>query len=198
MAGLKTKPEYSGAALASSLGLALLKKCKVNTWAELGAAVEAGSPFIAKTLRDMDLGAGQLQALAEHGPILDLLRISPASVPAFCSECGEFFLTSDVAPAKCMITSDCTGKPSKVIAATGAKTIPEDDMPDQWVPGETAAEDAAADVPGEPVVESAPDVVLEPDLVLDPVPAPKTEDPYDRIIELEDLGEDATFSEFTF
>lgn len=192
MPGLKTKPEYAGAALACSLGLALLKKCKVNTWSELGEAIAAGNPFVSKTLRGLDLGAAQLQALAENGGILDLLRISPASIPAFCSECGEFFLTSDTAPAKCMVTSDCTGKPGKVAAATGAQTIPEDDVPDQWVPEEQAApSDTEAVSPEEP----AESVVLEPAAVLDPAVSREQED---RIIEIEDLGEDASFSEFVF
>ena len=189
MAGLKTKPDYAGAVLAASLGLALLKKCKVNTWAELGAAIEAGSPFVAKTLRGMDLGARQLQALADHGGILDLLRVSPPSVPAFCSECGEFFLTSDTAPAKCMITSDCTGKPAKVTAANAAPGIPEDDSPDQWAPEEPEA----ADAPEPPAEDTGRNEVLEPDVV------PERGTGSGQYARFEgDLGEASTFSEFTF
>lgn len=125
MAGLKTKDEYGPLAKAVSLGIAVLKKAKKNTWAELAAAMATDDPALVKAFQSLDLTPEQLGVIAEYQEVLDLLRIAPPVIPAVCPTCGYFVLTNDTAPSKCQVTASCAGKPVKVGAATTAK--PSDD-----------------------------------------------------------------------
>lgn len=182
MAGLKTKPEYTGVMEAVSLGIALLKKCKANTWGELTTSMAAGDAATVKIFRSLELGDRQLQVLQENQEFLDLLRISPAVVPAFCSTCGEFVLTSDTAPTKCMVSSDCAGKPFKVIGATGAKEIPEDDRPDVDTPASVPEHDDAQSAGPEPASS----------------PEPEDAQPLDEAPAFQDFEEGAVFVDEAF
>lgn len=121
MAGLKTKEEYTGLAQAVSLSIALLKKCKANSWGELQTAMEASDPLAVKGLKAVDLSAEQLSLIAEFQAEIALVRITPPVIPAICTECGRYILVSDTVPTKCMVTASCTGKPAKVAAATASK-----------------------------------------------------------------------------
>lgn len=126
MAGLATKDEYADLARTVSLGIALLKKCRKNTWAELTVAMADGSDHaLIKTFHAVDLTADQLGLISLHQPVLGLLRISPAVVPVICPVCDRYTLTTDTAPAKCTVTADCDGKPFKVAAAVTAKPVKE-------------------------------------------------------------------------
>lgn len=129
MAGLKTKDEYGALATATSLGIAVLKKAKKNTWAELTEAMSTDDPALVKAFQALDLTPEQLGMIAEHQDVLDLLMIAPPVIPAVCPTCGHFVLTNDTAPSKCQVTASCTGKPVKVAAATTAK--PSDDETDR-------------------------------------------------------------------
>lgn len=126
MGWLKTRDSYNGLSQAASLGIALLKKTKKNTWRELYSAMEAGDPLVTKVFRDIELTDRQLALIAEHQPVLLLLQITPAATPAVCPKCGYFVLISDTAPTRCMVGAGCDGKPAKVAAATGSTVPPAD------------------------------------------------------------------------
>lgn len=200
MAGLKIKDEYTGQAAAVSLGLGLMKKCKVNTWNELAAAMAAGSPEIVRVFKTLELGRNQVQLLQDHQGILSVVSLDPPAFPAFCPACGHFTLTSDVKPTKCLVTSDCTGKPYKVTAAVGAKAIPDDDAPDEFVEPEPETEPEQAPEP-EHVPEDEPAAQQEPAAPVpesEPEPAPEPpavpEDDYG----FEDIEEGAVFTDEEF
>lgn len=126
MGWLKTRDSYNGLSQAASLGIALLKKTKKNTWRELYSAMEAGDPLVTKVFKDIELTDRQLALIAEHQPVLLLLQITPATTPAVCPKCGYFVLVSDTAPTRCMVGAGCDGKPAKVAAATGSTVPPAD------------------------------------------------------------------------
>jgi hypothetical protein len=119
MAGLKTKPEYDGLAEAVSLGIALLKKAKQNTWPELIEAMGAGNLLVIKAFKAVDLTDAQLDVVNLWQPVLNLVKVNPAVIPVICPACGHYVLTGDTAPSRCMVIAGCEGKPFKVAAATG-------------------------------------------------------------------------------
>jgi hypothetical protein len=120
MAGLKTKPEYDELAQAVSLGIAVLKKAKKNTWAELADAMATDDPALVKAFKALDLSPDQLELIQDRQKVIGLVQISPPVIPAICPACGYFTLTNDTAPTKCQVTASCTGKPVKIAAATAA------------------------------------------------------------------------------
>ena len=128
MAGLKVKDEYAGLTEAVSLSIAVLKKCRSNTWAELLDAMAAGDAFTVKTLKALDLSAAQLGLMDRFSPVIDMVTIKPSTVPAVCPACGLYILTADTAPSRCLITAGCTGKPFKVVAATAGPSPEPEDM----------------------------------------------------------------------
>ncbi|MET4144029.1 hypothetical protein [Arthrobacter sp. UYCo732] len=148
MAGLKTKPEYNGLAEAVSLGIALLKKAKQNTWPELIEAMGADNLLVIKAFKAVDLTDAQLDTVNTWQPVLNLVKVNPAVIPVICPVCQHYVLTADTAPTRCMVTAGCEGKPFKVAAATGI----------------TATKAAAATATMAP----APAAVIEPA----PTPAP--------------------------
>ena len=177
MAGLKIKDEYSGSdvAAAASLGLAVLKKAKQNTWAGLIQAAEAQDPDAIKAFQALDLSAEQLTLLSVQ-PVLTLLQVSPAVVPAVCPDCGHYVLVSATAPSSCMVTSGCIGKPYKIAAATSSTdpvSVPADvealNLPEPEP--ETEPEPPADPEPETPEAESAEDAP-EPESEPEPEPEP--------------------------
>ncbi|HEX9226611.1 MAG TPA: hypothetical protein VF885_08125 [Arthrobacter sp.] len=140
MAGLKVKDEYAGLTEAVSLSIAVLKKCRSNTWAELLGAMGAGDAFTVKTLKALDLSAAQLAVIDRFSPVIDMVTIKPSTVPAICPACGLYILTADTAPSRCLITAGCTGKPFKVVAATAGPSPEAEDM----LPAADATEQASA------------------------------------------------------
>ncbi|HEX9225992.1 MAG TPA: hypothetical protein VF885_04970, partial [Arthrobacter sp.] len=139
---------YGETAQAVSLGLAVLRKCKQNSWDELVTAMAANDTVVIKAFKALDLEDEQLDVMSRRQPELGLIRIAPPVVPAVCPSCGMFILTSDQAPSKCQVTAGCEGKPAKVAAAKAVKVEPK---PIEEVP---AAEPASADpVPSRPVAD---------------------------------------------
>ncbi|GAA4033845.1 hypothetical protein GCM10023063_17120 [Arthrobacter methylotrophus] len=118
MAGLKTKPEYEGLAEAVSLGIALLKKAKQNTWPELVEAMGSGNLLVIKAFKAVDLTDAQLETVNMWQHVLNLVKVNPAVIPVICPACEHYVLTADTAPTRCMVTAGCEGKPFKVTAAT--------------------------------------------------------------------------------
>lgn len=118
MAGLKTKEEYGELAQAVSLGIAVLKKTRKNTWSELAEAMATDDQALVKSFHALDLTDDQFAVIDNHQAVLALVRISPPVIPAVCPVCGYFVLTNDTAPSKCQVTASCTGKPAKVAVAT--------------------------------------------------------------------------------
>jgi hypothetical protein len=121
MAALATKDEYQGLAAAVSLGITVLKRCKQNTWAELTAAMAEADPVVVKAFRVLDLSDTQLELIGAHQPELGLLRIAPPVSHVICPVCGQYILTGDTAPTRCLVTPGCSGKPAKIAAAVNAK-----------------------------------------------------------------------------
>jgi hypothetical protein len=188
MAGLKTKPEYDGLAEAVSLGIALLKKAKQNTWPELIEAMGAGNLLVIKAFKAVDLTDPQLDTINLWQPVLNLVKVNPAVIPVICPVCEHYVLTADTAPSRCMVTAGCEGKPFKVAAATGitapktpagaAKAAAAPATPDatpapatKTAPAVTRTSTAAKAVrTSDPMIEHMPDDVPEPLAVADAEP----------------------------
>lgn len=160
MAGLKVKDEYEGLTEAVSLSIAVLKKCRSNTWAELMEAMGSGDAFTVKTLKALDLSAAQLAVMDRFSPVVKLVTIKPATVPAVCPVCGLYILTADTAPTRCLVTAGCAGKPFKVAAATAgpspeaAEMLPADYAVDQ----PTATEEPSGGQQDDPVADWVPEL----------------------------------------
>ena len=194
MAGLKTKPEYDGLAEAVSLGIALLKKAKQNTWPELIEAMGANNLLVIKAFKVVDLTDAQLETVDTWQPVLNLVKVNPAVIPVICPVCGHYVLTADTAPSRCMVTAGCEGKPFKVAAATGitapktpagAAKTPAAASAAKATPAPPSAPAAARKAPAaktastsDPMIEHMPDDVPEPKQVADAEPpaGPPAED----------------------
>ncbi|ACL42367.1 hypothetical protein Achl_4416 (plasmid) [Pseudarthrobacter chlorophenolicus A6] len=190
MAGLKTKPEYEGLAEAVSLGIAVLKKSKQNTWAELVDGMNSGNLLVVKAFKALDLTDAQLETVNAWQSVLNLVKINPAVIPVICPVCEYYVLTADTAPSRCMVTAGCEGKPFKVAAATGitaakaaaapaaAETQPEpEEAPAKAAPAKRAAKKTGA--ASDPMIEHMPDDFPEPDPVAEAQPpaGPSPEEP---------------------
>jgi hypothetical protein len=165
MAGLKVKDEYAGLTEAVSLSIAVLKKCRSNTWSELLTAMGEADAFTVKTLKALDLSAAQLALMDRYSPVIDMVTIKPSTVPAVCPACGLYILTADTAPTRCLVTAGCTGKPFKVVAATAgpspepeAMLPPETDGDDADSSPETAKDDPADTAEADPVADWTPEL----------------------------------------
>lgn len=108
---------------ALGLAIAVLKKTKTRSWAELCAAALPGTPT-GKLLAGIDLSPGQLSVLEVHRDVVALLRVTPNAIPAICSACGMPTLVDTTAPASCPITLRCEGKPIKPAAAKKVDAAP--------------------------------------------------------------------------
>lgn len=193
MAGLKTKPEYDGLAEAVSLGIALLKKSKQNSWPELVEGMGSGNLLVLKAFKAVDLTDAQLDTVNMWQSVLNLVKINPAVIPVICPACQHYVLTADTAPSRCMVTSGCEGKPFKVAAATSnaaSKTpayakkaapvatpatepAPEAAPPAKAEPARRAAKQAAA----AQEIEHMPDDVPEPEPVAEEPTASPVDEP---------------------
>lgn len=185
MAGLETNSEYSETAQAVSLGLAVLRKCKQNSWEELVAAMAADDVTVIKAFQALDLDEDQLELMGRRQREIGLVRITPAVVPAICPACEMFILTSDAAPAKCQVTAGCEGKPAKVAAAKATKAAPKpveapsavpasETRPapdDDYAPDDSFEEPAAADDGGSAALVSVSLEDLAEDFTDEPAPA---------------------------
>jgi hypothetical protein len=185
MAGLKTKPEYDGMAEAVSLGIALLKKAKQNTWPELVEAMGSGNLLVIKAFKAVDLTDAQLDTVNLWQPVLNLVKVNPAVIPVICPVCEHYVLTGDTAPSRCMVTAGCEGKPFKVAAATGItapKTPAGETKPAAAPAAKTATAPKTAPAARKaPAVRSsakpAPDHEYIPDDMPEPLPVAEAEPP---------------------
>lgn len=121
MLSLSVDEEYSGVAEAVSLAMALLRKCKQNSWSELLSGMESGEPVAAKAMRNIDLTDEQLETIGQYVPVLELIRIRPAATPCICPVCSAYVLVSDTKTTKCLVTTGCEGKPVKIKPASAVK-----------------------------------------------------------------------------
>lgn len=187
MAGLKTKPEYDGMAEAVSLGIALLKKAKQNTWPELVQAMGTGNLLVIKAFKAVDLTDAQLDTVNMWQHVLNLVKVNPAVIPVICPVCEHYVLTGDTAPSRCMVTAGCEGKPFKVAAATGI-TAPKTPAGTAKAAAEPAAKAAAASKPAsapatrktpaaKASAKAAPDLEYIPDDMPEPLPVAEAEPP---------------------
>lgn len=185
MAGLKTKPEYDGLAEAVSLGIALLKKAKQNTWPDLVEAMGANNLLVIKAFKAVDLTDSQLDTVNEWQHVLNLVKVNPAVIPVICPVCEHYVLTADTAPSRCMVTAGCEGKPFKVAAATGI-TAPKTPAGTAKPAAAPAAKPAAAPkTPASPpraaaaksTAKPAPDHEYIPDDMPEPLPVAEAEPP---------------------
>lgn len=147
---------------AASITMAVLRKSKVATLAELAAAPDRipASVRIEKSIaRDIIEFAPTLAVL--YQPVTGVKDGPAALALVVCTECGRWSaLSGGGAPSKCNLTLSCTGKPTKASAAVARK-------PPTAGPGED---------------EIAADDVHEHDL--------EDDDEYDQEGEHEDDGDD--------
>jgi hypothetical protein len=186
MAGLKTKPEYDGLAEAVSLGIALLKKSKQNTWPELVEAMGSKNFLVIKAFKAVDLTDAQLDTVNMWQHVLNLVKVNPAVIPVICPVCEHYVLTADTAPSRCMVTAGCEGKPFKVAAATGI-TAPKTPAgaakaaaaapATKNAPGPKASPAPARKAPADKVSKSAPVHEHIPDDIPEPMHVADAEPP---------------------
>ena len=112
---------------AVSLGLALLKAARVETWEDLVDAMRADDQA-ASRLDGIDLTRADLELLDAHLGLLGLIRVVPGTrgtgytvTVAICDQCGRWMLTTCAVPRRCRLTIGCAGAMVKVIPAKHPK-----------------------------------------------------------------------------
>lgn len=113
---------WGGPLEALGLAIAVLKKTKTRSWAEL-CSIKPSTPS-AKLLASIDLSPGQLSVLETYRDVVALLRVSPNAIPAMCNVCGLPTLVDTTVPASCTMSLRCTGKPVKPAAAKKVEQAP--------------------------------------------------------------------------
>lgn len=119
-------PALPGEAAAASLALPLLRKAKVDTWADLLAALAGGDEQVQGVMSGIHLSAEQLALLDEHRHVLALVRQNPSVSVAVCPVCGDWFAVEGASPAACPMTFGCKGKPAKAAAAKQKMVDPDE------------------------------------------------------------------------
>lgn len=174
MAGLQVKEGYEGLTASVSLAVAILKKCRINTWDELLAAMADNEPFVVRTFSGLELGNSQLELLGGFTPVLATISIKPVTIPAICPECGLYVLLgTGTVPSKCLVTAGCTGKPVKPTAATAAKEPVHDFEPESSAGPDRATIAAPVALPAAAAKPEAPDIAEDLDLADLELPAPR-------------------------
>ena len=112
---------------AVSLGLALLKAARVETWDDLVAALR-GDDQAAARLDGIDLSRADLVLLDAHLGLLGLIRVVPGTrgsgytvTVAICDQCGRWMLSTGAVPRRCRLTSECPGAMVKAAPAKHPK-----------------------------------------------------------------------------
>lgn len=95
---------------AASVAMALLRKTKVGSLADLNEAVRLRDATVLKALSGVNLTVRQRSLLTEFAAPLSLLRHNPNAHLLYCGTCGTHSLTSGAAPTKCQITYGCLSK----------------------------------------------------------------------------------------
>ena len=124
--------------LAVSLGLALLRAARVESWDGLIAALRDGDPAVTARLATVELSGTDLALLDAHLGLLSLIRVVPASrgrvghtvTVAVCDTCGRWLLSTGAVPRRCRLTNGCPGVTVKAVPAKPPKpAVPEADPP---------------------------------------------------------------------
>lgn len=123
-----TLPEdVPGLVRAAALALAVARHCKAESWADLVEQIEAGDEDTTLRLAELIIDPADSALVAEHDPVLRLLRVKPLLTVAVCPECEGWVLVSGAAPTRCKTTLRCPGvKPVKASIASKYKDQPED------------------------------------------------------------------------
>ena len=120
---------------AVSLGLALLKSARVETWDDLVASLGADDQAAAR-LDGIDLTHADLELLDAHLALLGMIRVVPGTrgsgytvTVAICDRCGRWMLSTGAVPHRCRLTIGCAGAMVKAVPAkhpkpAGAATAP--------------------------------------------------------------------------
>lgn len=108
---------------AVSLGLALLKAARVESWADLADTLRT-DPQSAARLDGIDLTRDDLALLDAHLGPLGLIRVMPGTrgsgnilTVAVCDRCGRWMLSAGAVPRRCRLTLDCPGAMVKAVPA---------------------------------------------------------------------------------
>ena len=112
---------------AVSLGLALLKSARVETWDDLVASLGADDQAAAR-LDGIDLTRADLELLDAHLGLLGMIRVVPGTrgsgytvTVAICDRCGRWMLSTGAVPHRCRLTIGCAGSMVKAIPAKHPK-----------------------------------------------------------------------------
>ena len=112
---------------AVSLGLALLRAARVETWGDLVDALRADDQAAAR-LDGIDLTRADLELLDAHLGLLGLIRVIPGSrgsgytvTVAVCDQCGRWMLSTGAVPRRCRLTMGCAGAMVKAAPARHPK-----------------------------------------------------------------------------
>lgn len=106
---------------AASLGLAVARHCKADTWAGFAAAARRRDEETLARLAELDIETEEWRNVVDHEPVLQLLSVKPLVTVAVCPECGDWVLVAGAAPTRCKTTLRCTGKPVRKGIATKQK-----------------------------------------------------------------------------
>lgn len=115
-------PERPALVRAVSLGLAVLRHARCNTWSELAEKVQAGDEATLPRLTSLEVTDADSNLVAEHENVLMLLAVRPLLTVAVCPICGQWVLTGGPCPTRCTTGRRCPGKPVKASIAGKDKT----------------------------------------------------------------------------
>ena len=122
--------------LAVSLGLALLRTARVQSWDDLIAALRGDDRAVTARLAAVDLTGDDLALLDAHLGLLSLIRVVPGPrgrggrtvTVAVCDTCGRWLLSTGAVPRRCRLTTGCPGVTVKAVPAKPPKpAAPEAD-----------------------------------------------------------------------
>ena len=112
---------------AVSIGLALLKAARVQSWNELVDTLRTDNPSAAR-LDGIDLTRDNLALLDAHLGLLGLIRVVPGTrgnghtvTVAVCDQCGQWLLSAGAVPRRCRLTLGCQGAMIKAVPARHPK-----------------------------------------------------------------------------
>ena len=115
---------------AVSIGLAMLKAARVESWDDLVDTLRTGGQSAAR-LDGIDLAPDDLALLDAHLGLLGLIRVVPGTrgtghtvTVAVCDACGQWMLSSGAVPRRCRLTTGCQGAMVKAVPAKHPKPIP--------------------------------------------------------------------------
>ena len=112
---------------AVSIGLALLKAARVQSWEDLVDTLRTDGQSAAR-LDSIDLNRDDLTLLDRHLGLLGLIRVVPGTrgtgrtvTVAVCDACGQWMLSTAAVPRRCRLTGGCSGAMMKAVPAKHPK-----------------------------------------------------------------------------